>query len=107
MKKTVVFLLLGILIAALWAGCVAYVPGPHPYSAFAPGPPPDPIIEVRPAIPFPEAVWLAGFWALHAGNWVWNAGRWDRRPHPGAKWHPGQWHHEGPRGWGFRPGHWR
>ena len=96
-----------ILILSLLIGCVAYIPGSDPYSAYAPGPPPEAIVEVRPAIPFPDAVWLAGFWALHAGNWVWNNGSWGRRPHPGATWNPGNWHHAGPRGWGWRPGHWR
>lgn len=107
MKKSIGIILTVILAGSILIGCVAYVRDPQPYSSYAPGPPPETIVEVRPLIPFPEAVWLAGFWAFHSGNWVWNSGGWDRRPHPRARWNPGKWHHDGPRGYGWRPGHWR
>ena len=107
MKNLGVFFLGAILIFTQLAGCVAYVPRSDPYTAYAPGPPPEPMVEIRPLIPFPEAVWLAGYWAFLAENWVWNNGSWRDRPHPGATWYPGHWHKAGPRGWGWRSGYWR
>ena len=59
-----------LLMVTLVVGCVAYVPAPapSPYAAYAPGPPPEAIVEVAPAIPYPEAVWIGGFWAFHGGK---------------------------------------
>lgn len=107
MKKTGISFLVGALLLPLLIGCLARISPLPPAVVYAPGPPPEPIIEVRPVIPFPEAVWIPGFWSFHGGKWVWTPGRWERRPHPEARWHPGYWHHEGPRGWVYRPGYWR
>jgi hypothetical protein len=107
MKKPGLVLLSCLLVGSLLVGCIAYVPYPRSYSPYAPGPPPEPVFEIVPAIPFPEAVWLAGFWAFVAGNWVWSSGYWERSPHPGAKWYPGRWNYEGSRGYHWHPGHWR
>ena len=96
-----------LLIMALLGGCVAYAPAPGPYAAYAPVPPPEPLVEVRPAVPYPDAVWIGGYWGYHGGNWALEGGYWDRRPHRGAVWESGHWHHEGSRGWGYKPGHWR
>ena len=109
MKNLYLGVMGALLMVTLVVGCVAYVPAPGPsaYAAYAPGPPPEALVEVRPAIPYPEAVWLGGYWGYHGNNWRWNNGYWDRRPHPRAAWEPGRWHHEGARGWGWRPGYWR
>lgn len=107
MKNLCLVISAALLIFTLLAGCVAYVPAPSPYVAYAPGPPPEALVEVRPAIPYPEAVWLDGYWGYYGGNWGWRGGYWDRRPHPGAVWERGRWHHDGARGWGWRPGYWR
>jgi hypothetical protein len=107
MKKTWLFIAATPLLSPFLFGCVARIAAPPPHGIYAPGPPPDPIVEVRPAIPFPDAVWIGGWWIFSDGRWVWTPGRWERRPHPRAHWHPGYWHYEGPRGWVYRPGYWR
>lgn len=106
MKGLSVIFSLAILAGFLLVGCVAYVPPPG-NGYYAPGPPPEPMVEVRPAIPYPEAVWIGGYWAHYGGRWAWRGGYYDRRPHPGAAWVPGYWHHYGHQGWGWRSGHWR
>jgi hypothetical protein len=49
--------------------------------------PPAIIVERPPHRPGPDFVWIGGAWAWH-GRWVWEHGRWDRPPHPGAVWRP-------------------
>jgi hypothetical protein len=75
---------------------------------FGTPPPPPPVrrdvIVVR---PYPEAVWVPGYWSYDYGvrNYVWVGGRWDRPPHPGAIWRGGTWRHQ-PKGYYYAPGHW-
>jgi hypothetical protein len=106
MRKPVnVLLVLGLLAAAL-AGCLAYVPPPPLDAVYAPGPPPEPLVEVVPAIPFPGAVWVGGTWGYGHSGYYWNRGYWGRPPHPGGAWVPGRWH-QSPRGYYWHPGRWR
>jgi len=51
------------------------------------GDPPVPIVEDITPAPGIGFVWIEGAWAWH-GRWVWEAGHWDRPPHPGAVWVP-------------------
>ncbi|MFZ1055774.1 MAG: hypothetical protein WAN79_08890 [Opitutaceae bacterium] len=67
--------------------------------------PPAPIVEYVPACPYPDYVWIGGFWAWN-GGWYWTAGHYGPRPHPGALWVGGGWAHAG-RGWAWHGGHWR
>lgn len=90
-------LILGVIIVlTTFGGCVTEVRTP----------PPPPRVEVRPAPPFPDSVWIEGHWAFRGGEWVWIDGHWERRPRPGAVWVPGHWK-ETPKGWRWVPGHWR
>ena len=58
MRKSVYALLaLGLLLITLM-GCLAYVPPPPVDAVYAPGPPPAPVVEVAPAVPYPGAVWI-------------------------------------------------
>lgn len=84
-----------LMVMSVIIGCIAYVPNP----------PPQAMVEVRPAVPFPEAVWIGGYWAHRYGNWVWVPGYWGRRPWAGAIWVPGYWR-ETPRGYHWVKGHW-
>jgi hypothetical protein len=68
--------------------------------------PPPARVEVRPAVPFPDAVWIGGYWEYRHRNWVWAPGHWGKRPRPGAVWLPGYWK-QTPKGWKRTPGHWR
>jgi hypothetical protein len=108
MKRNNILLMFLLAGAITLTGCLAYVPGPPGYDGiYAPGPPPEPLVEVIPAVPYPGAVWLGGHWGYGGRGWAWNRGYWGRPPRHGAAWAPGYWHHTGPRGWGWRRGHWR
>jgi len=67
--------------------------------------PPAPIVEYIPANPYPDYVWLDGFWGWN-GGWYWVAGHYGRPPHRGAVWMKGGWSH-GSRGWAWHGGRWR
>ena len=69
----------------------------------APPPAPAPPVVVRPA---PDYVWVDGEWEWRGGAWVWIGGRWVAPPFPNALWVHGYWYH-GPRGWYHSPGYWR
>lgn len=107
MKPFIRIILTFLCAGLIQAGCLAYVPPPPPDGYYAPGPPPAAMVEVRPAVPYPEAAWVDGYWNYYGGQWAWRNGYWDRRPHAGARWESGYWHHYGSRGWGYHPGHWR
>jgi hypothetical protein len=98
MTKIIFGGLLLLLVTTGTMGCVA--------SVYVPTPPPTAIVEVRPAIPFPEAIWIDGYWAHRHGNWVWVHGTWERRPWPEAVWISGHWQ-DTPKGWRWIPGRWR
>lgn len=87
----------GIVLAVAIMGCVAEVRTPAP---------PPPRVEVRPAVPYPDAVWVEGHWEFRGGSWVWLPGCWSARPHARAVWVQGHWR-ETPNGWRWVPGHWR
>ena len=67
--------------------------------------PPPAKTEVRPARPFPDAVWIGGHWKWNAGRYVWVTGRWAK-PQPGRRWIEGHWK-KVPGGWTWIKGHWR
>ena len=87
------FLISGTLMLAMAGGC--YVERPHHYYRDevivgpAPGPvvvegdvdyepPPAAQVEIVPARPFLEAVWVPGHWVRehHRREWVWIGGHW-------------------------------
>ena len=50
--------------------------------------PPPMLVEAPPPMPFPDAIWIGGYWTWQ-GNWVWAAGRWSAPPQPHYHWvHP-------------------
>ena len=55
-------------------------------------PPPKDQKDVKPSPPGSGALWwfIPGHWAWR-GQWVWIAGHWRPRPHPGDYWLGGQW----------------
>jgi hypothetical protein len=67
--------------------------------------PPDPIVEVRPAVPYAGALWIPGYWHWHGNRHFWVGGRWSA-PHPGHVWEPHRWERDGNR-WRFVVGRWR
>jgi hypothetical protein len=97
-----------VLTAALGlGGCYAsargvYYPGEAEVDVQSEPPPPQ--VEVRPALPYANGVWIEGHWAWR-GRWVWVGGRWEGA-RVGHVWVPHHWERFGPR-WRYLPGHWR
>ena len=106
MKRLSLFSVGAMLLLSVLISCLAYVPPPPVDAVCAPGPPPAPLLETVPVIPFPGAVWLGGYWGWGSSGYYWNRGYWGRPPHPGGAWVPGRWHHQ-PRGYYYNPGRWR
>jgi len=93
MKNTSMSLLLALLTSAslgLTGGCIVESPAPAGYVSAeinVPSDPPPLLVETIPDSPGDGFFWVAGTWAWH-GHWVWESGRWQRPPTPGAVWHP-------------------
>jgi len=66
--------------------------------------PPAPYVEVVPAIPFPDAIWIGGYWGWYGGRHQWVPGRWDH-PRPGYHWRAHAWVNQGGR-WHLHGGGW-
>lgn len=71
-----------------------------------PNQPPAPINEQIPAKPFPEAIWISGYWAwvVEKNDFTWVCGVW-RRPPPNQVWVSGFWN-QNPDGWAWACGFW-
>jgi hypothetical protein len=66
--------------------------------------PPAPYVEVVPAIPYPGAIWIGGYWGWYGGRHQWYPGRWDRG-RPGYQYRPHAWVNQGGR-WHLHGGGW-
>jgi hypothetical protein len=71
------------------------------------GPPPQPVVEVRPGPPQGETgatLWVAGYWHWTGMRYTWIPGHWERAP-AGAAWHPPRyWTRDGT--YYYEPGGW-
>ncbi len=87
---------------------VAYQPEYQGYPAagevIVDEPPPAPIVEVRPAVPYVNAVWIPGFWRYHNHRHYWNRGYYTR-PRDGYSYEAVRWERHGNR-WACRGGGW-
>jgi len=66
--------------------------------------PPAPYVEMVPAMPYPGAFWIGGYWGWNGGRHQWVPGRWDR-PRAGYAYHPHTWVQQGGR-WHLQGGGW-
>ena len=66
---------------------------------------PAEVYYTRPAPPYAGAVWINGDWVWNGGRYVRRPGYWAR-PRTGRVWVEGTWYH-GPRGYAWHKGHWR
>jgi hypothetical protein len=86
-----------------------YQPQPEVYQASQPieveAAPPPPQIEVIPAAPSPNHLWIAGYWGWRDGRHFWYPGRYELR-RPGLSWQAPAWGRYG-RYWRYSPGRWR
>ncbi len=71
-----------------------------------PPPPPPAEVEVVPASPGVEYVWVGGYHRWDGRRYVWTRGRYERRPHAQARWEAAHWEARG-RGRVFVEGRWR
>lgn len=67
-------------------------------------PPPAPYAEVVPAMPYPGAVWINGYWGWSGGRHHWVPGYYER-PRTGYRYEPRRWENRGGR-WYLRVGGW-
>ena len=68
--------------------------------------PPPRRVEVIPARPGVEYVWIAGHWTWASREYAWTPGHWERPPRRRAHWVAGRWRKHG-RQWYWEPGHWK
>jgi hypothetical protein len=71
-----------------------------------PTPPPAEVVEVVPARPGPEWVWVKGHHKWEGGRYVWVHGEWRRPPRGMREYVPGHWDHD-PQGNFWVEGYWR
>jgi len=93
--------LAGIALAVM--GCASAPP--RRYVVVMPEPPAD-VVEVVPAQPGPEYVWIAGHHAWDGARYYWVAGHWGQTPAGFHEWVRGHWGRREGR-WEWVEGHWR
>jgi len=107
--------MLATLLATLsTTGCYVQaraVPPPPPEGEVVvesepPPPPPPAEVEVVPASPGVEYVWVGGYHRWDGRRYVWIRGRYERRPHERARWENAHWEARG-RGRVWVEGRWR
>jgi hypothetical protein len=106
-QRSVTYVLCGAAIVASLAGSAlpASAGVDIGISLNAPGAPPPPRVERRPAAPFPDAAWIDGHWGWRDGRWAWVRGHWDVE-HRGGRWTPGRWDRGPSGGYVWIDGHW-
>lgn len=85
-----------ILITALLglsAGSVACFPSyaELAWIAHAESAPPAPLVEIIPPAPYPDYVWINGYWWWSGSSYVWIRGHWSAPPRIGLVWVPSGW----------------
>jgi YXWGXW repeat-containing protein len=93
-----------ILAGAVLVGACATAPPPD--VIYVPGAPPPVQVEVMGTAPGPDFIWIHGYHRWNGNGYVWQSGRWERRPHAKAVWVDGKWNHTS-KGWYWRDGHWK
>jgi hypothetical protein len=68
-------------------------------------PPPVVPVDVQPARPAPDAVWVPGSWAWRADGWNWRPGAWVVPP-AGASWSAWAWSYQADGRVRFWEAHW-
>jgi len=75
--------------------------------------PPRMRVEVRPARPHRDAVWINGNWDRQGDRWEWVSGRWDQRPDRRVRWIGATysregcpWYRRSNCAYRYVPGHW-
>jgi hypothetical protein len=66
--------------------------------------PPPPRVEVVPAAPGPDFIWISGLWVWGGGHYAWHPGHWTTA-RVGYVWAPAHWARYGG-GWRLEGGYW-
>jgi hypothetical protein len=101
MKKflnTGLFSLIFVLLVGLEGNCA-------PRTVYVKTAPPTVRVEVKPARPYKNAVWVTGRWRWNGKKHVWVSGHYVK-PRAGHVWIPGHWVKKR-RGWVWVGGHWK
>jgi len=98
MKRFIKIFILFIFISGLTDSCAAR-------TVYVKRRPPAVIVEVKPAKPGPNYIWISGHWVWRGGKFVWVHGHWVKKRR-GYVWVPGHWVKK-PRGWVWIGGHWK
>ena len=98
MRTFISLFLISLFFTSIFFSCAAR-------TVYLKSPPPAVKVEVKPAKPFPNALWNAGHWAWKGGKYIWISGHWVKQ-RPGYVWVPGHWINR-PRGWVWVAGQWK
>ena len=105
MRRSGLLSLAGILLMSALSGCVVRSGYPAMEGEVVVESEPPPVqVEIQPARPWVDGVWIDGYWSWSGQQYVWAPGRWER-PRPGFVWTPHRWTRHG-RHWKYLPGHW-
>ena len=104
-KRKVLAVLTAAIVAGSVTGCVAYV-RPMPGVVYIQRRPPADRVEVIPASPGGEMIWIGGYWASRGAEFEWVPGRWERPAEGRRVWVAHHWVHDR-NGWYLVEGHWR
>ncbi len=66
--------------------------------------PPAAVVETQGNAPYPNAVWIPGYYTYSNGSYVWVQGKWDH-DRSGYHWVPASWEQRAD-GWYYREGYW-
>ncbi len=103
--RRVYALAVAAVFAAPITGCAVYA-RPRVGVVYIQRGPPVERVEVIPAAPGPEFVWIKGYWGYHGAEFAWVPGRWERPVEGRRVWVAHQWVHDR-NGWYLVEGHWR
>ncbi len=68
------------------------------------GPPVPPVEEVV-VQPYPNYVWVPGYYSYSGTSYAWVRGHWTAPPEGYRRWNAGHWH-QTKKGWHWEEGHW-
>jgi hypothetical protein len=96
-----------VLIGTLaFAAACAINPRPRTGVEYVMRQPPAERVEVIPAAPGAEYVWVKGHWGWRQSDYEWIAGHWAVPDRGFRQWVAGRWEHDR-NGWYYVEGHWR
>ena len=104
-RLLLVRLVVGVVAIGSIGACAAN-PRPRTNVVYAVREPPVERVEVIPATPGTEYVWVKGHWAWRRNDYEWIPGHWVVPERGYRQWVAGRWAHDR-YGWYFIEGHWR